>query len=714
MNKRILLLLIAPLLAGAVPAAAQVSTDTIRAGRFDYGKMWTFEYAPERYFTETYGFEANQAWFDRARMAALRVPGCSASFVSPDGLVVTNHHCIRGRVASLSRPGENLLDNGFYARTLEEERPIPGYYVDQLIGAEDVSDEVFAALDRATDEASRRDARSAAAQAIQARIRARHPGETGITVQVVPLYNGGRYSAYTFRRHTDVRLVAAAELQLGFFGGDPDNFTYPRYALDFGFLRVYGAEGRPLRTDHYFNWSEQGVEENDVVFVIGNPGATSRLLTIPQLEYRREVFLPAVEPAWKSRIDALWDFVREDRHVADSLDVRNRAFGLSNTWKQYVGQLDALYDPAIMARKADAERQFRDSVNAKPALRERYGNVLERIAALQPQNRELDRYLGAFSLWGGVHEAAVLRRAILAQQLEAAQRRNASADTVAALRTQLRDVADLPRGLERRLLVARLQDFVRALPADHPVRRAALGDATPEAAAERWLGQSVFATATGTASALDQSSLPGADIALATVLAAAPVIAEAQQRQQQTALLEADLAQQLGRARFEIYGTAVPPDGSGSPRITDGVVRSYEYNGTIAPPYTTFYGMYDRFHAFGPDTDWDLPERWRTPPAALDLGTPLNFISTADTYGGNSGSPAVTKDLEIVGLNFDRNINGLSRNFIYLPERGRNIMVDVRAIREALDDVYDADRIVMELTTHRVYATEAEADAARP
>jgi RNAse (barnase) inhibitor barstar len=510
-----------------------------------------------------------------------------------------------------------------------------------------------------------------------------------------------------------VRLVAAAELQMGFFGGDPDNFTYPRYALDFGFLRVYGADGKPLHTDHYFNWSAKGVEEGDVVFVIGNPGATTRLSTIAQLEYRRDVFLPAVEPAWNSRIDALWDFFREDRRVADSLDVRNRAFGLSNTWKQYVGQLDALYDPVIMAKKTAAEKQFQDSVNAKPALRQRYGEVVQRIAALQPQNRQLGTYLAAFGLWGSPYESAVLQRAIMAHQLQALQQRNAPADTVNALRAQLLAVGDPPRGLETRLLAARLEDFVRALPADHAVRRAALGKQDVAAAVERWLAESVFATAAGTARAVEAGTPPANDVAYATVLAAVPAIQAAQDQMRQTALQESDLAQQLGRARFEIYGTAVPPDGSGSPRITDGVVQGYEYNGTTAPPYTTFFGMYDRYHSFGEGTDWELPARWQTPPAALDLGTPLNFISTADTYGGNSGSPAVTKDLEIVGLNFDRNIEGMSRNFLYLPERGRNIMVDVRAIREALDDVYDADRIVMEITTHTLYPTEAAADAAR-
>ena len=702
------------LLLGVSSAAAQVDLDTVRAGRFDFGRMWTFEYSPGRYFTETYGFDANQAWFDRARMSALRIPGCSASFVSPDGLVVTNHHCIRGAVARLSRPGEDLLDNGFYARTLEEERRIPGFYADQLLSAEDVSTEMFAVIDRATTEEGRLQARQEAARAVQARIAQRYQGDNTIQVQVVPLYSGGRYSAYTFRRHNDVRLVAAVELQLGFFGGDPDNFTYPRYDLDFGFLRVYGGDGKPLKTEHYFGWSDRGVEEDDVVFVIGNPGATSRLLTTAQLEFRRDVMVPALERAYDTRIRALWDFYREDPKTGNQLDLRNAAFGLSNTWKQYVGQIDALNNDVIMARKRSAEQQLQDSLNARPALRERYGTVIERIAALQPRARELAPLYGAFALWGnGTHESMLLRRAIAADSLLSAQARNAAADTITALRQRLAAIGDKPAGLERRQLLARLQDFAATFPPGHPVRQAALGADSPEAAADRLLAQSVFASSAATARTLEQNALARNEPALALGSAATPILTALAARQRQLAVQESDLAAQLGRARFEVYGTVVPPDGSGSPRIADGVVKSYSYNGTLAPPYTTFYGIYDRYYAHGPDSDWNLPARWLPPPPALDLNTPLNFISTADTYGGNSGSPAVTKDMELVGLNFDRNIEGLSRNFIFLPERGRNIMVDVRAIREALDDVYDADRIVLEIVNHRVYATEAEADAAK-
>ena len=704
-------LFLATLFLWATEVAGQAPTVEPRAGRFDYGKMWTFENPPVRYFTETYGFEADAAWFERARGAALRLPGCSAAFVSPHGLVVTNHHCIRGAIENVSGPGERLLDGGFYAESLEEERPLPGYYADQLIAVENVSVEVLAAIDAATGELAKRRARAEASTAVRRRLLDAHRGDPGVFVQVVPLYQGGRFSAYTFRRYSDVRLVAAAELQMGFFGGDPDNFTYPRYALDFGFLRIYGADGRPLATDRFFGWREEGVEAGDVVFVIGNPGPTNRLSTIAQLEFRRDVLLPAQARVFDARIRALWDFYREDPMAADALGLRNDAFSLSNSWKQYVGQIDALSDPAILARKLEAERQLRDSIAAHPELRASYGDVIDRIAQVQPENRVLAPYFNAFLLWGSpAVESALLRRALLSHQVVSGAAAGLPADTLVALRERLRAIPDLPPGLERRLLAERLRDFTTLPPGD-PIRAAALGGASPEQAAERLLAASVLASAASAAATLERGLDP-ADPAIRIAAAAAPRVAEWAGRFQQNLTEEAELGALLGRARFEIYGTAVPPEGSSSPRITDGVVRGYEYNGTLAPPYTTFFGIYDRFHAHGDQLDWSLPERWVPPPAALDLDTPLNFVSTADTYGGNSGSPAVTPELTLVGLNFDRNIQGMTRNFIYLPEQGRNIMVDVRAIREALDDVYDADRIVAEVLTHELHESEAAADAA--
>lgn len=700
-----------------VPSVAQSTDpqlDTIQVGRFDMGKMWTFEYAPETYFSETYGFQADPAWFDRARMAALRIPGCSAAFVSPSGLVVTNHHCARGAVVAVTQDGESLLDEGFYAPSLEEERRIPRYYVDQLVAAHDVSDEIFGALDPVQDQAARDQVRNRVASGIQDRLRAEHEGGEGdIRVEITPLYSGGRYSAYVYRRYTDVRLVAAAELQLGFFGGDPDNFTYPRYALDFTFLRVYGSDGEPLRTEHFFNWSQEGVEEGDAVFIIGNPGPTNRLNTVAQLEFQRDVSVKAQKAYLASRLAVLREFYEANRREGEAMGLRNQMFGLSNSLKANTGRLDALGDPVILARKAKAEEEFAARLDADPTLSQEFGGLLEELARIQEEKREVAAEYSAFAGFGNPSvESVLILRSLAAMEYLEARRIGAPSDTLEAIRNRLSSVPNRPSELEEALLQERLQDFSRNLGPDHPITETALEGRSPEGAAASLLSRSVLGDSDRAIRALDEGTLDSSDPAVRLAAAILPVYGSFQMRYGGLTRQERSLAADLGRARFAAYGTDVPPDASRSPRITDGVVKPYEYNGTLAPVYTTFFGLYDHFFSYGTDSDWDLPERWLPPPPGLDLTTPLNFISTADTYGGNSGSPAVTKELEIVGLNFDRNIEGLSRDFIYLPDRGRNIMVDVRAILEAMDKVYDGDRIVQEVLTHRLFRTEAEADAA--
>ncbi|HUF50662.1 MAG TPA: S46 family peptidase [Longimicrobiales bacterium] len=702
----------------AAPLTAQGGgggLDTVRAGRFDMGRMWTFEYAPTQYFSQTYGFNADAAWFERARLSVLRIPGCSASFVSPNGLVVTNHHCVRGAITQLNRAGEALLDDGFYAAQLSAERRIPNYYADQLIAVEDVSAQVFGVTDRAADDAERQRLRQDVFRQIEQRLRGRHAGPFTLQVQIIPLYQGGRYSAYVFRRFTDVRLVAAAELQLGFFGGDADNFTYPRYALDFAFLRIYDQNGQPFRTDHHFRMSEQGVAAGDVVFVIGNPGPTTRLTTVAQLEFLRDIVVPAQIATLTSRLTALRAFYDADPRLGEQLDIRNRAFSISNTLKAATGRLDALHQPVIMAKRRDAERMFIDSVRAQPERTSRYGDVVQQIAAIQQLKRQLAREYAAFFQFGSAaFTPAILRRAVVANELVHAQRAGAPADTLAALHRRLLAVASNPATLERDFLIAQLMDLQRGLGASDSIVQFALGRRSPADAAAALLGASALADSARTHAASSTSAGITADdpaVRLASLIVARQLAFAREYNR--LAAAEAELQGRLGRARFEIHGTTMPPDASSSPRITDGIVSGYEYNGTLAPPYTTFYGMYDRFHSFGPQSEWNLPARWVTPPPALNLGTPLNFVSTADTYGGNSGSPAVTPQLEVVGLNFDRNIQGLSRDYIFLPERGRNVMVDVRAIRAALDAVYDAHRILLEVNTGRLYQTEAEADAAR-
>lgn len=682
------LALLAVLGLAAAPVLAQpINPDTVRAGRLDGGKMWLFEAPPTAYLSETYGFRPSEAWFSRARLASLRIPGCSASFVSPEGLIATNHHCAEGSVVKVSRPGEGLLDKGFLARTRAQERRIPDYYVDQAIATDDVTEAVEARIRAANPQtdAERLQAQRDAAEAQRVemlRARGIDPADrdADVIVQIVPLYQGGRYSAYTYRRYRDVRLVMAPEVRLGFFGGDADNFTYPRYALDFAFMRVYDRDGRPLRSPDFFPMSRTGVKENDLIFVIGNPGSTSRGLTVAQLEYQRDVNVPILREALDRRIAVL------DRYIAtrpaDVDEARSTRFGLSNSAKVYHGRTDALGNAYLMARRAAAERSFRAS---SPEA----AGAMDRVAALVQEQRALAAQARAYQvLFSGGLGSATLRRALAVVQA-------AKGDARAAAR--LEAVEDRPAMVEAGFLAAELADLKAYSDATGK------GWAVPDAA-------SLLA-----ASALDTkatAALAAADDPAAQFVAAMyDDYAAWQSAASGLAARENGLARDLGAARYAAYGSSVPPDATFSLRFTDGLVQGYAYNGTVAPPTTTIHGLYDRnasFNAtYGPGEDhaWKLPERWVAAQDRVQMNTPLNFVSTSDTIGGNSGSPAVNVDLELVGLNFDRTIEGMTRDYLYWAGRGRNVMVDVRAIQESLRSVYGATALLAELERARAAAT---------
>jgi hypothetical protein len=682
----------------ACTAASLSAQSAVSPGRFDLGKMWTFEYAPSEYFSKTYGFAADSAWFARARLAALRIPGCSAAFVSENGLIITNHHCVRGSVNAISRPGEHLLDSGFVARTLADERRLPNMIADQLLAAVDISKEVNAAGDAAAEGAARDDARRAATAAAQNRLKAQYasPGDS-IWVQVVGLYNGARASAYVFKRYTDVRLVVAAELGVANLGGDWDNFTFPRYALDFAVMRAYGADGQPVASPAHFAWGGvNGVKEGDVVFVIGNPGATRRLTTISQLEYQRDVALPYTEHFLSSHLAALKAFRDASNDERQRADAMVTMLSLSNSWKPIPGRLEGLRDANIMGRRSAIERDLVNAIQAKSELKSTYGKLFDRMTELQRQRTKSRTALTAFSmLVSPAASSSTLQAGYWAWRVQ-----HGPADSVPAFQQRLARVRPQVRDLERRYLAISLDDIATAYGAGHEFTRAALGGRTAAEAADAMLSATALTDTAGARRAA--AGELAADPVMQLMNAIMPSVLAFELEQARINVEEAALSAQIGRVRFELYGSNIPPDGSSSPRIADGVVKGYEYNGTLAAPFTTFYGVYDRNRSHGAGSDWDLPYRWRVPPVGLDLGTPLNFVSTADSYGGNSGSPAVTKDLRIVGLNFDRNINALVRDYIYLPERGRNVMVDVRAIQEALAYVYRADRVVRELTTGRM------------
>ena len=689
--------------AAPVAAPAVAGLDTVRAGRFDNGRMWTFENPPAAYLSETYGIDADSVWFRRARLGALRIPGCSASFVSGDGLVLTNHHCAREHISAVSREGESLLDDGFYAASMGEERAIEEFEADRLIAIRDVTAEMDAALEGINEPQARSQARESAEEEIAARISEEYGGEdAGFEVEMVSLYNGGRTSAYVFQRYTDVRMVMAPELSVGYFGGDPDNFTYPRYALDFTFLRVY-EDGDPLDTsEDFFRWSETGVERGDAVFMIGNPGSTSRIQTVAELEFRRDVSDKGLLAFVNNRIDALEAFYDMDPEAGEAMDLRNTIFSLINTQEAYGGILRGLHDPVILAKRRDQERAFQEALDADPELAEEYGGLIAQMAELQDRKGDVAGGFGSFLAFASPdYESAVLSRALFAFQYANGSRAGAPAEALEGVMESLSEVPDQPAALQELLLAARLRDISASYGPDSPLSTSLLGGRSPEDVAASIVAESVLADSAGAVDAVRSGTAGMGDPAMQLLGALISGIGPFQQALGPISAEEEQIAAALGRARFAVYGTDVPPDATFSLRISDGVVSEYEYNGTFAPVVTTFYGLYDRHysHVAGGtgDGEWDLPGRWLDPPGDPDLSTPINFVSTNDIIGGNSGSPLVNADLELVGLAFDSNTEGLSGEYIFLTDRARAVSVDVRGILEALEEVYLAERIVEEL-----------------
>jgi len=686
----------------------EVDTDTVSAGRFDDGRMWTFDHPPLDDFESRYGFRPDEVWLRRARLGALRIPGCTASFVSPRGLILTNHHCARSHATDVSREGEALVENGFYAETRSAERRAPNFFAEQLIEIADVTAEVEAALADAETDAERQAARQEAFASItDRRTAAVDDGDGTFRTEIISLYDGAQYSAYTFRRFEDVRLAFLPELKLGYFGGDTDNFTYPRYALDMAIFRVY-VDGEPYEPEVHFDWSTEGSKPGDAVFVVGNPGSTRRLETVSQLEFRRDVTDASLLRLVETRIEALQAYA-EENDVSPSF--QDRLFSFQNVRKLYRGRVEALNDAYIMSRIRQGEQAFRDAIQQDSSLAAAYGGIFDSIAAIQQQKREFAPTYQALRLSNNpVFSSATLRRALAARQYLDRQSAGASEEDLQDLRAQVVGTSRTD-AINETLLTARLQDFVHYFGADSEIVQAILDGASPEEAAQSILATSALADSASAARALADETLDLQDPAVAMITAMEDRLQTFRSAWSGLNAREADVAADLGRARFAVYGHEVPPDATFSLRLSDGRVAEYAYNGTVAPAFTTFFGLYGHHHEYGPDSEWGLPARWLSPPSSFDLGTPVNMVSTNDITGGNSGSPVLNRDLQVVGLAFDGNIESLAGDFIYLPGRMRTVSVDVRGMTEALSEIYEADRLLRELVPQRVSRGEPASES---
>ncbi len=681
--------------------------------RFDFGKMWTFDNPPVEYLEETYDMEFSGQWFDLASKGALRFgENCSASFVSPFGLVMTNHHCARESITRVSNESEALIDRGFYAERIEQERQVEDLYVDQLVAIEDVTDQVRSGVPDFQNDEEEADMRQRRIESLERNMTLEAKDrDTTHHVQIVSLYRGGKYSAYTFKRYRDVRLVIAPELKVAKFGGESDNFTYPRYSLDMTFFRVYDYEGNALKPDYFFPWSTNGVREGEPVFVVGNPASTSRLKTVSQLEYDRDYALPQQLEVLETRGQLLKEYYTNYPDDENIDEIRNAYLSVSNSIKALRGQLAGLHDEALMTRKQEMEKALIARINADEVLKDKYGSVLNDIEAVQLSKQATARQSGALTYFGTSIGSRVLTRALYGYAYSLLKQRGALPDRLEELRSGAAEIKDYPAELEKEFVVARLNEFAKYLGSSDPTLRGLLQGGTPEELATRLVDSTALMDSSSFFAILDSGYLSSKDVSVPVINAMAPLFFTLGQQNDSFSAREENLSEKLAKARLELLGTDFPPDATFSFRLSDGVVKGYDYNGTRAPFQTTFFGMYDHYHTYGPRSEWDLPDRWLSPPTTFDLSTPLNIVSTNDISGGNSGSPLLNANLEVVGLIFDGNIESLSNEYIYRDESARAISVDARGMLEVLDDMYDADRLVLELTRGELATTEDEADA---
>lgn len=662
--------------------------------------MWTFDNPPRKQWKERYNFDPSEAWLEQIRLAAVKIEGSSGSFVSPNGLVLTNQHVASGQLQKLSTSERNLRRDGFYANTQAEELKCPDLEVTVLTSYEDVTPRVQGAAKAGMTDSAAGDARRAEIAAIEKE----STDKTGLRSEVVKIYNGGEYWLYRFKKYTDVRLVFAPEEQAAFFGGDYDNFTYPRYCLDVTFFRVY-ENGQPLKTQNYFKWSTGGPADGEFVLAIGSPGSTNRLLTVAQLKFQREVGNPLQMHVWTSRREALL------RYGATGPEAERRALAtvrtLANSIKRLTGQQEGLSNPRMMAKKEAEEKALRAEVARRPELQQSVGGAWDEIANAYGE-------LPAFAKRSAFSTFAYSRLGHIASSLvryseEVGKPNDKRYDEfrdskLESLKFGLFSPAPVYPDMEEAILASWLAEAEKTLGANDAFVRAALEGSTPAAVAKAVVSgtklgdvavrKSLFE---GGAAAIKKSDDP----LIALARRVEPVIRELRAWNEDKILnLETAAGQKIAAARFAAYGRNVYPDANTNLRISYGRVLGYEEDTTLVPYKTTFSGLYDRAASFDEKPPYDLPQRFKDGRLKLDLTTPMNFAYTADTIGGNSGSPIINRNAEIVGLNFDSNIQKLPNRYWYVDETegGRAIAIHSAAIIEALRKLYGAEKLAQEIT----------------
>jgi hypothetical protein len=663
--------------------------------------MWTFDNPPLKELAAKYNFHPTQEWLDHLRLSSVRLnDGGSGSFVSPDGLLLTNHHVARGQLQKNSTAEHDYLANGFYAATPDQEMKSPDLEIDVLVGMQDVTARVQGAAKGIADDAKALKARESEVAAITKESK----DKTGLRSDVVSFYNGGEYWLYQYKVFTDVRLVFAPEQQAAFFGGDPDNFTYPRYDLDMALFRVYD-NGKPLHTDNFLKWTAKGAAPGELIFISGHPGSTSRQDTMAELLVERDVVEPAVTDYLKRRIAAAQAYAAKGPEQARQ--VGSTIFGLQNGLKVYIGRTEALADKSLIAKKQAEEDDFRKKVAANPEWEKEYGGAWDTIAKAEEQvkpefryqiYRRTDSRLFSFALLLVQYSAEIKKPD--GERLPQFHDAN-----MQSLQFQLLSPAPITTDTEKLFMKTALNLGEEKLGKDDAYVQAILQGGPVDATVDSLIDGTKLGDVAARKALMDGGEAVIAASTDPMIVAARrvdPIVRESQRKMRDT--VESVLTpagEKLGKARFLVYGKNAYPDATFTLRLSYGTVDGYPYNGTIAPPFTTYYGLYDRAYSFGNKPPFDLTPKEQAGLSKLDLTTPLDFVSTGDIIGGNSGSPVVNRDGELVGLIFDGNIESLAGDFVYDGTKNRAVAVHSAGMIEGLRKLYGAGALADELEGKR-------------
>jgi hypothetical protein len=665
--------------------------------RADEG-MWTFDAFPAAKVQAAYGFSPDQPWLDHVRLSAARLTGgCSSSLVSGQGLLLTNHHCVVDCAQNLSSTGEDFVANGFLADDRSKERKCPGQQAEILQAITDVTATVQGAIGTGSGQALVK-ARDAAIARIED---AGCKDKATKVCEVVTLYGGGQYKLYHYRKYSDVRLVFAPEYQAAQFGGDPDNFNFPRFGLDAAFLRLY-ENGKPVATPTHLRWNPRAPQPGEVVFVAGNPGSTSRLFTQSQMALRRDLVLPTTEILFSELrgrlISAMAGDAERARTGADSL------FGIENSFKAYYGQYRSLLDPAFAGKLAAAEASLRSKVAADPQLSAKIGDPWGEVDRAMARSRDL--YLpysmlearAGFSSQLYAYARTIVRAAAEREKPDSERLPGYTQSALPLVEKQLVDPTPTYPWLEKVKLEFWLSKTREYLTTDDPRVKALLGKDSPESLSSALVDGTKLADPAvraalfkGGMAAVNASADPLIKFALAhDVDARAELAAYRSEVEAPVAAAQSRLAQ----ARFAVYGAGRYPDATFTLRLSYGSVTGWTEASRPIVPTTSFAGMFERGSGKVP---YDLPKRWLAARDKLDSATVLDFSTSNDVIGGNSGSPAIARDGSVIGALFDGNIHSLGGAFGYDPALNRSVVVSTGAVEAALKVVYPAPALLTEL-----------------